>query len=309
MNPKRLATTNSDEVEAGYYDSTHRASTSSLTKSSNRSSPNSPAVDRLTNAQDTANLGPYHDKPSYRLEHHDDSIESEKKIEEHVISIKPETSAYLISKAVSIAAIVDNCETSWDAQLILRNFNFNSTLYMCSGQKSVVEKYINPSEGDKCIVLRITQRWRLHPQPKLEEVRRHMETGNLGIFIIRSRSDWSHQNAQDGVKTPQDLTKSNGESESANCEKTLQSGDTLATQPRPLKNLISYLEQKDAAGVVSVTHNDSEGHEHQKLLYTFPPCEFALNILKTVTPNLSPDELSKDEFLIGVLVKTIEAKV
>lgn len=308
-----MASTNNDESEAGYFGSANRASTSSLTKSSNRSSPSSPAIERLSNFQETGGDAGFHDRLSYTSDNHDNSIKPVDKASKQINSKRSELFESLIMKAATISEIVDNCDVSWNAQLILRNFNFNSTLYMCSGQQKVIEKYIAPAVGDKYTILRITQRWRLHPQPKLEEVRRHMQSGNIGIFIIKSRVEQSPTNSQDSCKTPQDnITpglKQNGDAETNNSEKANQSGEAAATQPRPLKNLISYLEQKDAAGVVSVTHSDPDGQEHQKLLYTFPPCEFALDILKTVAPQIDSGESSKDEFLIGVLVGTIETKV
>lgn len=208
---------------------------------------------------------------------------------------------------------------------------------MCSGQKTTIEKYItklNGENGDSCPILRITQRWRLHPQPKLEEVKRRMQSGNLGMLIITSRPDQSPALSSPNWKTPQssnsqqtgtvnnDEQKSdlnhqqNGNKESEmNEEKTTsqttnESSEGAPTQSRPLKNLISYLEQKDAAGVISLTALDSEqqGADSSKLLYTFPPGDFALNLLKRKAPALMP-ESTKEEFLLGVIIGSAETKI
>lgn len=220
----------------------------------------------------------------------------------------------------SIRDIVDSCSISWFGQLVLRNFIFPSKMFMCSGQKATIEKYItklnNEDNDDQCPILRITQRWRLHPQPKLEEVKRRMQSGNLGMLIITSRPDQSPIISSPGCKTPQTSSgqtpKENGDKTDTPVgeEKTDPGSDSSTTQTRPLKNLISYLEQKDAAGVISLNALDSMDHssDSSKLLYAFPPGDFALNLLKRKAPNLMP-ESSKEEFLLGVIVGSTETKI
>ena len=44
-------------------------------------------------------------------------------------------------------------------------------------------------------------------------------------------------------------------------------------QSRPLKNLVSYLKQKDAAGVISLSNKATD---QTGVLYAFPPCTFSL---------------------------------
>lgn len=265
-----------------------------------------------------------------------------------------------MAQSKSIREIVDCCSISWFCQLVLRNFNFPSKMYMCSGRTTTIEKYITKLNGengggDQCPpILRITQRWRLHPQPKLEEVKRRMQTGNLGMLIFTPTPEQSPILSSPICKTPQSSTsqtqaKQNGgddtsqalssiageqrsavdvegsgsggggggggssSGEKAATQQTESGSESSTTQSRPLKNLISYLEQKDAAGVISLTaldHNDKNGggasDGSSKLLYAFPPGDFALNLLKQKASNLSPDVL-REEFLLGVIVGGAEA--
>lgn len=305
INPKRASISN-DGPDNAYYDSTNRASTSSLTKSSNRSSSNSPGPER-TVINENNNVD-FHDRLGFdEITTHSELNKSESQTRKHP-SPKPESITYKVSLARNIDELVEICEQTFQVQLILRNFMFPSILYMCSGVKEVVDKYIAGSNDDPYPLLRITQRWRLHPQPKLEEVKRHMQLGNLGIFIIKSRSEQSPS-----VSSPCNKTVTGTPGCIQNGDKDVSLNDKIQSetslmQPRPLKNLISYLEQKDAAGVVSVNYTDKDGQDNQKLLYTFPPGHFAMNIVKTVAPQIDQGDSSKDEYLLGVLVGSIESK-
>lgn len=70
-------------------------------------------------------------------------------------------------------------------------------------------------------------------------------------------------------------------------------------QSRPLKNLVSYLKQKDAAGVISLSNKTTE---QSGVLYAFPPCNFSLDLLRRVAVDLS-DEGAKEDHLVVVVVK------
>lgn len=231
---------------------------------------------------------------------------------------------YLID-AKKIKNIVDCCPINFSGQLVLRNFTFLSKMSMCSGRKATIEKYITKLDDHRePPILRITQRWRLHPQPKLEEVKKRMQTGNLGMFIITSKADLVHDQHQSpslstsspACKTPQtpnNVKPQNGESKDAVDDKvndtSAEQGNLSGAQSRPLKNLISYLEQKDAAGVVSLNLLDqSSASSNPKLLYTFPPGDFAMNLLRQKAPNLLP-ESDREEFLLGVIVGGAEGKM
>lgn len=275
-----------------------------------------------------------------------------------------------LSQCTSIREIVQCCSVSWFNQLALRNFIFPSRIFLCSGRKQSIDRYLkkpNSESGngvDRCPILRITQRWRLHPQPKLEEVKRRMQSGNLGMLIITARPDnelpderaqqqtnattteqmapvgsnqendqrqqeRNHTSDKSAVGNAPQIPSLLGKTDSnfAECLRdNLTSAATVATnnmtpnqttQSRPLRNLISYLEQKDAAGVISLSALDGAGANDQtaagsdgnsKLLYAFPPGDFALNLIKRKASNLT-SEATKEEFLLGVIVGGNEAKI
>jgi hypothetical protein len=51
-------------------------------------------------------------------------------------------------------------------------------------------------------------------------------------------------------------------------------------QVQPLRNLISYLKMKEAAGVIAINYSDDQHVEHQRVLYCFPPCDFVTDLVK-----------------------------
>ena len=68
-------------------------------------------------------------------------------------------------------------------------------------------------------------------------------------------------------------------------------------QSRPLKNLVSYLKQKEAAGVISLANRalDLTG-----VLYAFPPCAYSTKLLQKTCPAI---EESGDDYLIVVVIR------
>lgn len=227
-----------------------------------------------------------------------------------------------LAHCTSIHEITQRCPVYWNGHLVLRNFDFPSKITMCSGEKSTIEKYLNRTngeKGDQCPVLRITQRWRLHPQPKLEDVKRRMRTGNTGMLIITSKQDHSPLSSQSPPSdtTPQTSTgQQNGNNAKEEEAKSTPTETIYATeggsvcQARPLKNLISYLEQKDAAGVISLggpKDGAADQTDGPKLLYAFPPGDFAMSLLKRLAPKLTLESV-REEFLLGIIAGGIEGK-
>ena len=116
--------------------------------------------------------------------------------------------------------------------------------------------------------LRITQRLRLE-KGKLDDVTRRINNaGNSGHCLLLTTS---------GPQT--------------NPPSAQLSDDGSAIQIRPLKNLVTYLKQKDANGVISLV-NSKEGKDSDSegVLYLFPPCAYAIELLNRVTPNLIADK-------------------
>jgi len=63
---------------------------------------------------------------------------------------------------------------------------------------------------------------------------------------------------------------------------------------------VSYLKQKEAAGVISMNYRDEEGENQQGVLYCFPPCEFASDLLHRNSCDMIED--GKEDFLLVVVV-------
>jgi len=74
--------------------------------------------------------------------------------------------------------------------------------------------------------------------------------------------------------------------------------DDALVQIRPLRNLISYLKQKKAAGVISLINKDPE---LTGVLYAFPPCEYSAKLLKQCAKNLSSEALNDDHLVVLVV--------
>ncbi len=72
--------------------------------------------------------------------------------------------------------------------------------------------------------------------------------------------------------------------------------DNPEVQSRPLRNLISYLKQKEAAGVISMAAPGAQ----QGVLYCFPPCDYSMDLLRREAPDLVDE--GRDEFLVVVVV-------
>ena len=167
------------------------------------------------------------------------------------------------------------CPSAWNGGLILKNSAFPAKMYLCSGDISLVD-ILMKDPSSEIPMLKITQRLRFDPL-KLEDVSRRMNSaGASGHCMLFATAGSSNAQLQAGI----------GE-------------DGRAVQTRPLKNLVTYLKQKEAAGVISLTNN---GKEAIGVLYAFPPCPFAQDLLRKVAPNLS-GESQKEEYLVVVVVR------
>ena len=175
-------------------------------------------------------------------------------------------------KAKTIAELGRITARVWDGGLILKNSLFPTRLGLIQGSHKIADN-LKDSNKD-CTNLKITQRLRLDAG-KLDDVTRRMEgAAEHAIFLATASS-----NANPDLPT-----------------------DIPEIQSRPLRNLISYLKQKEAAGVISMNLGESSASpEMPVVLYCFPPCEFSFNLLKREAPYVSPEE-SKDEHLVVLVV-------
>lgn len=162
---------------------------------------------------------------------------------------------------------------AWNGALILKSSAFASRMHVVSGDVQLVDTLMRDPTSTESPVLKITQRLRLD-QPKLDDVGRRIQAaGPRGHCIL--------------LAMPSNLN--NYEDTAANI------------QNRPLKNLVTYLKQKEAAGVISLPPIPIPGKKDVGVLHAFPPCDFGFSFLKNRAPKLSP-ESAKEDYLVVVVV-------
>ncbi|KAJ1524267.1 hypothetical protein ONE63_010780 [Megalurothrips usitatus] len=172
----------------------------------------------------------------------------------------------LMSSAHTLSELARKCSTLWQGALILKNSLFPAKFHLTDGDNDIIDGLMKDEDGKN--MLRITQRLRLD-QPKLEDVSKRISSSlSHAIFLGLAGSSASITN------------------------------DDASVQTRPLRNLVSYLKQKEAAGVISLLNKDTEA---TGVLYAFPPCPFSTELLKRTAPNLTEDSLKEDHLVIVVV--------
>ncbi|XP_071815718.1 putative RNA-binding protein 15B [Apostichopus japonicus] len=186
---------------------------------------------------------------------------------------KPKKSKVL-NGVTTVRDLVEHFPVAWDGFYGLKNSAFATSMHVVAGDRSLLEVLLPDGLNADENTLRIAQRFRLD-QPKLEEVaKRIYSAGPNGYAIL--------------VAVPQ-----------AEEPKELPTG----TQARTLRNLVSYLQQKKAAGVIILPVNQTDEKE-KGVLYAFPPCEYAHKHLLTVAPDLGPTPSEEDHFVV-IIVKGV----
>ena len=171
---------------------------------------------------------------------------------------------------------------AWLGNLVLKNTGFPARMHLIGGDPSVAESLLRCKDGQSA--LRITQRLRLE-QPRLEEVDKRISmagpSGHCILFALPGST--VNQNSPDNSQN--------------------------AMQLRPLRSLVSYLKQKEAAGIVALSAADfgevgdsKDPKEVVGVLHAFPPCEFSHSQLLKIVPSLGP-EPSKEDHIVVLLVK------
>ncbi|KAF7284361.1 hypothetical protein GWI33_022149 [Rhynchophorus ferrugineus] len=173
--------------------------------------------------------------------------------------------AGLLASSRTLPEVARKCTTVWQGALILKNSLFPAKFHLMDGDTDIIESLMKDEEGKH--QLRITQRLRLD-QPKLEDVQKRIQSASShAIFLGLAGSTASVTNEDTSVQT------------------------------RPLRNLVSYLKQKEAAGVISLLNKETEA---TGVLYSFPPCPFSTELLKRSCPNLSDEAIKEDHLIIVV---------
>ncbi|CAI9623014.1 unnamed protein product [Staurois parvus] len=132
---------------------------------------------------------------------------------------------------------------AWQGMLLLKNSNFPSNMHLLQGDLAVATGLlIEGSTGGKVAQLKITQRLRLD-QPKLDEVTRRIKVAGPNGYAV--------------LLAVPGTTESNF------------TGDQASSTQRPLRNLVSYLKQKQAAGVISLPVGGTKDKENTGVLHAF----------------------------------------
>lgn len=172
----------------------------------------------------------------------------------------------MLSTSRTLPEVARKSSGHWQGALILKNSLFPAKFHLTDGDIDIIESLMKDEEGKH--MLRITQRLRLD-QPKLDDVSKRIQTSTAhAIFLGLAGST------------------------------TAVTSDDANVQTRPLRNLVSYLKQKEAAGVISLLNKDTEG---TGVLYAFPPCAFSTELLKRTCPSLSEEGLKEDHLVIVVV--------
>lgn len=162
----------------------------------------------------------------------------------------------------------------WQGVLLLKNSSFPTSLHLLEGDMKVAASLlVDGSKGGQVSQLKISQRLRLD-QPKLDEVSRRIKAAGSSGHAILLALPWTSDDsgAQDAVNSTE----------------------------RPLKNLVSYLKQKEAAGIISLPAGGGRDKDHGGVLHAFPPCEFSQQFLDASAKAFAKSE---DDYLVMVIIR------
>ncbi|XP_059184609.1 RNA-binding protein 15-like [Centropristis striata] len=162
----------------------------------------------------------------------------------------------------------------WQGVLLLKNSSFPTSLHLLEGDMAVAKSLLlQGPAGAQASQLKISQRLRLD-QPKLEEVSRRIKAaGSSGYAILLAMP---------------------GKTEEGAIQDACSSGE------RPLKNLVSYLKQKEAAGIISLPVGGGRDKDHGGVLHAFPPCEFSQQFVDASAKAFAKSE---DDYMVMVIIK------
>ncbi|XP_061641297.1 RNA-binding protein 15-like [Phyllopteryx taeniolatus] len=162
----------------------------------------------------------------------------------------------------------------WRGVLLLKNSSFPTVLHLLDGDTAVVSRLLlEGSKGGQASQLKISQRLRMD-RPKLDEVSRRIKAAGPSGYSV--------------------LLAMPGNSEDATAPEGKDSTE------RPLKNLVSYLKQKEAAGIVSLPVGGTRDKEHSGVLHAFPPCEFSLQFMDESAKAFAK---SDDDYMVMVIIR------
>lgn len=214
---------------------------------------------------DVGSSSPYNSDDDYRRKSHyngsvdgDDDYDRPSSYDRHRKS-RREKKHDSLDSAYTLSDITASCDKTWEGAFVLKNSLFPVKFHLTDGSAEIIESVLDQESKH---ILKITQRLHLNPS-KLNDVSKQISSSDaFAIFLA----------------LPSSTVK-------------LAFEDTTL-QTKSIQNLISYLKQKEAAGVLSLTNG---------VLYAFPPCSFSMDLLKRTAYNLTEDNLKKDHLIIVVI--------
>lgn len=188
--------------------------------------------------------------------------------------VKRDRSEQCSSKGQSSKQEGSKLGLAWRGMLLLKNSNFPANMHILEGDGAVASDLLaESSTGRQVSELKITQRLRLD-QPKLDEVSRRIKVAGPGGYAV--------------------LLAVPGSTEEASAS------DPAASTQRPLRNLVSYLKQKQAAGVISLPVGGSRDKDNAGVLHAFPPCDFSQQFIDSTAKSLAKTE---EDYLVMIVVR------
>lgn len=191
-------------------------------------------------------------------------------------SARQENGSEMGSKVESIVDVAKRFAVAWRGAFALKTSSFPLRMHLIGGNPELADSLLRAVGQGK--ILSISQRLRLD-QPKLEEVTRRVTTAGVSGHCILlalpiAQSGWEDLDLDENF------------------------------QQRPLRSLVVYLKQKQAAGVIPLPNSDVSmpAKDDGGILHAFPPCDYSQQQLLKVAPNLGP-EPSKEDHLVIILVR------
>ncbi|KAI2801262.1 nucleic acid binding [Blomia tropicalis] len=229
---------------------------------------------------------------------------------------KSEIKITINENVTSIPELIKCCAPTWTGGLILKSSGFATRMYFCNGDIQLVD-LMKDATATEHSMLRITQRLRLEAS-KLDDVSRRINTsGSSGhCIMIASQAPIqlnfnNNNNANNSANTSAN-NNDNNNSNGNNGEDNVSGGNL---QQRPMRNLVTYLKSKDAAGVVLLSGKSSSsvfGDQQQQqqnpevskgVLYLFPPHTFSVELIQKIAPSINADSANREDYLVVVLVR------
>jgi hypothetical protein len=288
---EKLTNKNLDNQQAPT--ATHQSSLSSSNQKPNSSQVDTkeivPPQETPNNEQSAKNLTTKLANPSALPNNSTSSLKKPLLLNENLINSIIKDHMSKIGIATELKTLLT--KATWSGNLTLKKHTFPTNFYLLAGSSTFSEQILPHNS-----ILHINQRLRLDSS-KLEDIERRLYEANFtnSSSTVKPKSE----NSQFSVflSLPVDSNAP---------LPTKEIPPLIQNQQRSLNNLIYYLDQKSAAGVIPMPDDEKPiGTVH---VFT-PSANFSARILKQILPNLKliksgpTDDASQSDFLIVVILK------